>query len=1633
MSKETGSSRSGTLSNQNWKRDRVARRRRRFAADMGVAPQMENLEERMLLTAVAEADAVTVPQNVPFVSATGVSLIEGSDSSNPTIWKFLDDGTSQDGQETFDPLDATWFASPSYDDSFWPAENVGPAILGFGDAQIDTQIDDINQITNYFRTTFELADQAAVDSLERLLFTFRRDDSIAVYINGVDVLRDELAVGALFNTPSQSTAAGADELLLRNAEYDLTSSPNPLVVGTNHVAVEIHQANATSSDVIFDLSISGDDGGFAPILQNDDWQDKDTTGGDVTVQLVDPTTFLPVGDGPVPVFDALTFTTEVGQVELLSNIQTGAYRFTPNQGFAGDAIFLYELTDNFDASIAGPTTVTITVEEVNDPPAAANDWYTGQQGQTISANIQTFGDATDVLVAQGSSWFYSDDGSDQDTDNPGWNLPGFDPNTATGWNDLGTRPASPAQLGFGENDEATELSDTDQLTFYFQQTFDAPGTPSNVDLLLKRDDSAVVYINGVEVLRNNIAEDDPLAVPPVELNYLSTALGTLPDDGEEWARFNLDVTGLLAATGNTIAVEVHQANTTSSDVSFDLQLTSSLQYPGVMHNDSDEDVTDTIDTLTANLIDSSALDAVGTFTLNPDGTFEFIPDAPSPAGVFTFTYQLEDDEGATSGVATATITIEALDNGPVVAVDDSFTMDEDQEGGLVVDALSHPAGDPLVNPGVGLLANDTTATADVGDPVTITITNTLNLNGTLLLDGNTGGFTYTPDADFNGQASFTYTVNDGFSDSNEATVTIDVNPVADPPVAVNDTYTVEEDGVLVVDVAVTPPSNTLIETGSEWTYYDGLQNDVDNGGANPDDYPVDSNTVPWNLPGFDTALSGVTWETGNGLFAGPLNGVGFPGTTLLDGIDAATNGTDNTITTYLFLKEFNVADATGVDSLLISALVDDGAAFYLNGVELENNRINLAPGVLTTTTLATGNGNEGAFVDQVVDLAALPGGNPLVTGTNFLAVEVHQVQTTSSDVAFDMSLEIPPPIVGILGNDFDPEGDAIISLDQEADGQTKNGTLTLNPDGTFTYTPDANFAGEDTFFYTISTADGTSNRAEVTINVTATDDPAVGQDDAYSVNQDTTLSVILPEFSADVGNANALLPAGSSWTYNDTNEDQSVANPGWNSLGFDPSTAAGWTTPAAPGSLGYGDAFTTLIAEDDINGDDVFTAYFHTTFNVADASGISDVLVHLLRDDGAAVYLNGVEIVRDNLIPGALHGQEAGRLIGKDGEGAFYTHKVDVSGILVTGMNEIAVEVHQTTQESSDLGFDLAITLDDGLYGVLNNDTDPDLTDDANAENNPALTATLISPPAFHDDQGGTTPFVLNADGTFEYTPLAGVFGVQDSFTYDLDDGTGNVTNHTVTIDVLEVGGGSGVDVVLVPRIASSGLDEAAAPPSSDLGTIPGTGGTPFAQLESNDMIIEVWAKSADGSAISGFELDLGTNTNFAVPTGHIVSGIFSENASASGPLSNQTLAGETLSADKGDDEWVLLTALIYSTDAPIDPANGIVGPFDAGVVASAVPGSFDLVGGGTADAVIAAEPTVGIHPVIQDYDNNGVVNFADMGFVLGAIANPAAPQASWADFDGDEDVDNDDIDILAQAVGISFDDPSLFTPSLAP
>src|SRR5205814_1691602 len=196
--------------------------------------------------------------------------------------------------------------------------------------------------------------------------------------------------------------------------------------------------------------------------------------------------------------------------------------------------------------------------------------------------------------------------------------------------------------------------------------------------------------------------------------------------------------------------------------------TLSVSAPGVLANDSDVEA----DPLSAVLVSSPAH---GALTFNSDGSFSYTP-AADYNGSDSFTYKANDGN-LDSAVATVSITVTPVNDAPL-AVSDSYNVNEDVT---------------LTVAGPGVLGNDT----DVEGEALIALLLSGPAHGTLTLNTN-GSFIYVPETNYNGIDSFTYKANDGQADSAPATVTITVHAQNDAPVALDDSYTVDEDTPLTV-------------------------------------------------------------------------------------------------------------------------------------------------------------------------------------------------------------------------------------------------------------------------------------------------------------------------------------------------------------------------------------------------------------------------------------------------------------------------------------------------------------------------------------------------------------------------------------------------------------------------------------------------------------------------------------------------------------------------------------------------------------------------------------------------------------------------------------------------------------------
>jgi len=812
--------------------------------------------------------------------------------------------------------------------------------------------------------------------------------------------------------------------------------------------------------------------------------------------------------------------------------------------------------------------------------------------------------------------------------------------------------------------------------------------------------------------------------------------GAAPDSG--WQTFSQNVT--LTAGSHTIRVGLFINNSTEtaefSDAYFDdVVITSGSGSLGVLANDTGAAP------VTAERLTNPAS---GVLSFNSDGTFTYTPNA-NFFGADSFTYRAVDSTG-NSAPATVNITVTAVNDAPV-ANNDSYTGTEDV---------------PLTVNAPGLLANDTDAD---GQPLTAALRSPPG-KGQVTVNAN-GSFTYTPNANTNGADSFTYRVSDGTANSNDATVSLTINPVNDAPVGAADTYRTPVNTPLVV--TLTDPSGqptateTLVAAGSPVPPGDPAEVDL------PDWRFLDDGSnqgTAWRNPGFNDSA----WDVGKG----ELGYGDGPERTLVEfGPDP-----NNKYPTTYFRTVFQVVDKNALTGLSLLLMRDDAAIVYLNGTEIFRDVTAIAgvglpanPAYDAFCSGTISNADESSLVDLTQFLTA-NAAQYLAEGTNTLAVEVHQANGPSSDMSMDLQLTAGRgPYAGVLYNDSEPDGQTMTA---QLVTPPASGSLTLNPNGTFTYTPAANFTGITSFVYRAT--DGTLTSANITVTLTvasAGNAPPLAGNDAYATNEDTPLNVAAPGVLAndsdpESGALTAQLITGPASGVLTLNADGSfLYTPGANYFGPD-----SFTYRARDPFNANSQPATVSLTVNPVNDPPVAVADTYgtnpgVTLVVPAAQGVlandTDVEGSTLTASVVTPPASGTLTLSANgsftyVPPAGFSGVRTFSYRASDGA-AFsntVTVTININGAPAAGANSY------TTAEDTPLTVNAP--------GVLANDSDP--------EGQP-LTAVNVTQPA----RGSVA---LNANGSFTYTPALNFFG-SDSFTYQASDGVRVSAPATVSLTVTPV------------------------------------------------------------------------------------------------------------------------------------------------------------------------------------------------------------------------------------------------------
>ncbi|HCG9727124.1 TPA: tandem-95 repeat protein, partial [Vibrio parahaemolyticus] len=379
---------------------------------------------------------------------------------------------------------------------------------------------------------------------------------------------------------------------------------------------------------------------------------------------------------------------------------------------------------------------------------------------------------------------------------------------------------------------------------------------------------------------------------------------------------------------------------------------------------------------------------------------------------------------------------------------------------------------------IKVLGNDTFE--DDGKVVSLD-TNNGPANGTVSVNPD-GSVTYTPNDNYVGKDTFTYVVTSG-GVSESTTVTVNVTPVNDAPVAKDDIATTQEDTAVTIDV---------------------LSNDTDVDG---DKLSIQSATVP-------EAQGKVEIVDGKLVFtpAENFNGHAEITYTVTDGAltDQATVKVTVNAVNDTPVVESNIADQALAEDFTPYTIdlntafsdvdnVDGELTFSVSGNS--NIQVAIVNGIATITPTADWNGSE-----TLTFTATDPSGESVSQTVDFTVAPVVDIEADSTNVVEDT-----PTIINVLGNDTFEGDDQVVSLD--TNNGPANGTVSVNPDGSVTYTPNDNYHGTDSFTY-IVTSGGVSESTTVSVDVTPVNDAPVAKDDIATTQEDTAVTIdVLPNDS----------------------------------------------------------------------------------------------------------------------------------------------------------------------------------------------------------------------------------------------------------------------------------------------------------------------------------------------------------------------------------------------------------------------------------------------------------------------------------------------------------------------------------------
>lgn len=722
------------------------------------------------------------------------------------------------------------------------------------------------------------------------------------------------------------------------------------------------------------------------------------------------------------------------------------------------------LSVNFTEAVTVTGTPTITLE--TGATDRVVNYVSGSGGNTLLFNYTVqAGDAATDLDYVSTSAFALNGGTVNDAAGNAATLTLAAPGAA---GSLGANKnividtAAPSLTSSQPADDSTNFGYDDDLVFTFSEAIVAGTSGANaITVFDASDDSTVASLAAnnaaVSVASTTATVELPSNLAPTKSYYVQIGAAAFTDAGGNPYAGISDKTTLNFTVANSAPVAVNDTTSTNEDTDVAIS---------VLSNDTDSDsglnlASVMIGTAPANG-STSINTGTGVITYTPNADFE---------GSDSFTYTVEDVWGEESNLATVNVTVNPVNDAPVAANDVIATNE-----------------DTLVS--INVAANDTDVDAGDSPDTTTLALGTAPTNGTAVV--NNGLIDYTPDADYAGSDSFTYTIEDSSGAvSNAATVTVSVIGVNDVPVAVADPASVDEDDSVEVDV---------------------LANDSDIDGT------LDVTTVAIVNNGANgtavvNSTTGVITYTPDADFNGSDS--------FTYQVDDNLGGTSNEATVSVTVNSINDAPVAANDT--VTALLEDtphninvlgndsdiDGALNVASVEVVSAPTNGATSVNTGTGMVTYTPSENYFGSDSFSYRVMDElGEWSNTATVTLTIDsVNDLPAAGDDSA--VTDEDSSVLISLLDNDSDIDGTVDLTTVVIASAAS-NGSVDNHGDGTVTYTPSADFNGTDTFGYTVMDDAGeASGMATVSITVNPVNDaPSISGSAAASAQLGSNYSFV---------------------------------------------------------------------------------------------------------------------------------------------------------------------------------------------------------------------------------------------------------------------------------------------------------------------------------------------------------------------------------------------------------------------------------------------------------------------------------------------------------------------------------------------